>query len=66
MVIEQIKQLMRRKGLSQIQLSEEAKIGYNTVKKILNNKVSPTLYTLERVANALDCEIVLMPRKRHG
>ena len=52
-----IKELRRKKGLSQEQLSEKAEITPNYLSRVERGTENPTLNMLIRLANALDVEM---------
>lgn len=53
-----INRLMYEKSWSIKQLSEEADLPYESVKKIIGGKVNnPTIYSLIKICKALDCSI---------
>jgi transcriptional regulator with XRE-family HTH domain len=45
------------KGLSQKELSEKAGIDYTYISAIENNKKTPSIPLLVKIANALDCSV---------
>lgn len=49
--------VMRRNGLSQIELSEESGISPAMITKYMNGESTPTAYKMTKIANALRCNI---------
>lgn len=64
MTIPQIKTLRKERKLSQLKLAEKAGIKQAVVSYIETGKREPTLQNLEKIAEALDCdlEILMIPR----
>lgn len=52
-----LKQLRLQKGLSQRKLANKANISQSMLSDIENNKVNPTIITLQKLAKALDIDI---------
>jgi transcriptional regulator with XRE-family HTH domain len=57
--------LRRRLRMSQRTLAKRAKIPQATVSRIESGKTTPSLGTLEKIFNALFCEIVIIPLPIH-
>lgn len=53
-VIARIKELMKELGISQMLLSDRSEISRSNLYYILTKKVSPTLDTLDRIADAME------------
>lgn len=54
---DRLKQLRNEKGLSTYELSEKTGISQSTISKLENNKRRADLYTIEKIANALDVNV---------
>jgi len=65
MIVTQLKNRRRELNLSQQQLAELADLSINTVYKMEIGDTSPTLDTLEKIANTLGMEIQLTARKHN-
>lgn len=52
-----LKKLRLQKGLSQRKLADKANISQSMLSDIENNKVNPTIITLQKLAKALDIDI---------
>lgn len=61
-----LRQLRHRKGWSQRELAEKAGVPQSTVGRIETGALSPRLDTLERLAFALDAEVVIQPKRDRG
>ena len=61
---EQIKALLYSKGLTQKALCEKANISDKTLSYFLTGKHQFNFSTFQLIADALDCDIVLMPKER--
>jgi len=59
-----IRQLRRERGLIQRELAEAADLSLNAVSLIERDQTSPTVATLERLANALDVPLVSLFQAR--
>jgi len=59
----EIVRLRKEKGLSQKELAEKSGSMQQVVSRIEKHEQSPTLKTLCNMANALDVDVVLIPRK---
>lgn len=53
-----IRELRISKKITQRQLAEKTGISQQHISKIENGEITPTYATLEKIAKALDCEIV--------
>lgn len=62
MIGKQLKQLRISKGISKYRLAKLAKVKHDIVVKVEDNK-SATLTTLNKLANAMDAEIILQSKK---
>lgn len=47
----------KRRGLTQIQLSERCGIAQSDISHLENGYANPTIYTLIRLADALECQL---------
>lgn len=47
----------KRRGLTQMQLSDRCGIAQSDISHLENGYANPTLYTLIRLADALDCQL---------
>jgi len=57
-IAKNIRSHRKTKGFSQVRLSKEADVAYNTIVKIESGEnPNPTIETLERIAKALDIPI---------
>lgn len=61
---EQIKALLKTKGMTQKALSQKANICEKSLSYFLRGKHQFNLATLQLIADALDCEIVLIPKEK--
>ena len=61
---EQIKALLKTKGMTQKALCQKANLCEKSLSYFLREKHQFNLSTLQIVAAALDCDIVLMPKER--
>lgn len=61
----QIKNIREALGMTQKQLAKRAKTTQQSIARLEKNEVNPTLDTLIKVSNALDCELVVnfIPKK---
>lgn len=64
--MEQLKKARKAKGLTQAELAAAAGLSTPFISHIETGKKSATMRTLERIAEALDAELVVdfMPRKQ--
>ena len=53
-----IKEVLKEKGKTAVWLGIEINVTQPSISNIVNNKVSPSLNTLQKIANALDIQIV--------
>ena len=60
-----IREALKKKGKTAVWLAVEIGITQPSISNIVNNKVSPSLDTVQRIAKALDIDIVELfePRK---
>ena len=57
-MVENINRLLYQKNWSIRQLADEAELPYESVKKLVGGKVNnPTIYTISKVCDALNCSI---------
>ena len=54
---ERIKERRVAKGLTQVELSEKSNISLRTVQRIENNEVTPSIYSLNAIGDALDVKL---------
>lgn len=59
---QQIKEILKSKGLTRKRLTHQCGLGEQTIYNFLKGANSPTLYTLGIIADALDYEIVMIPK----
>lgn len=52
-----IKEILKEKNKSAVWLAAEIGITQPSMSNIVNNKVSPSLETLEKISSALECDI---------
>ena len=52
-----LSRLMRRKGIMQSELSELTGITQASISQYINGRKSPSFYTVDKIARALDCSI---------
>ena len=57
----QLKAMRKMRGMKGIELARVSGIPSCTISQIENGKVNATQETIERLAEALDCEIRLLP-----
>ena len=55
----EIKELREKKGLSQRQLAELVGTTQSAIARLEGGRISPSLPTLDRIANALDAELTV-------
>ncbi len=55
--MERLKEIMEERGLSRIKVAEKAGLNPATIYRIVNGERSPTVETLEKLAEALDVEV---------
>lgn len=58
----QLIELREKRGLTQAQLAERCGIDQGDISRIERGSTSPTTRTLQRIAEALDAEVRLIPR----
>lgn len=63
---QQMKKIMHSKGILQNQLSKNSGVSEITISWFLNDKKGSKFSTVEALADALDCEIVLIPKDKAG
>ena len=61
----EIKALRERKGLSQRQLAELVGTTQSAIARLEGGRISPSLPTLDRIANALDAELTVSLTRTH-
>ena len=57
-----IKEEMKRRGITQHSMSEKTGIWEGGLSTILNDKGNPTADTIERIVDALDYKLVIIPK----
>jgi transcriptional regulator with XRE-family HTH domain len=60
-IIDRLIEERRRKGISQRQLARNAQLPQSVVARLETKKVTPQLDTLIKVANALECNLTIIP-----
>jgi len=56
-IVENVKELRKAKGLSQLELSEKADLALNTISKFEMGQKQINLQTFIKIANALDVDV---------
>ena len=57
-MVQNINRLLYKKNWSIRQLSDQAGLPYESIKKLVGGKIkNPTIYTISKVCDALDCSI---------
>ena len=66
-VVKQVFSLLRENHTRQAELAERLGVSEGHVSQLLRASANPTLFSIEKVASALDCEVVvwLIPRRLH-
>ena len=59
-IIEQLKTIMRYKGISQVMLAERTGLTETTISRYMNGTREPSLSNLEKMAKAVGCKVVLI------
>ena len=52
-----IKELRKKKGLTQIELSEKTGLTERTIQRIENHEVEPSKHSLKKIGEVLDCNL---------
>lgn len=52
-----LRQMMSRKGISEVELSEAAGISNVQLSRYISGKTSPSFYNVDKIAKALDCSV---------
>ena len=52
-----IKELRKKKGLTQIELSEKSGLTERTIQRIENHEVEPSKHSLKKIGEVLDCNL---------
>ena len=60
---QQMRKIMRSKGILQNQLSKNSGVSEQIISAFLNEKKGTKFSTVEALAVALDCDIVLIPKE---
>lgn len=63
-IYKQLRRAMKSSGKTRYRLWKETGIDQTHLGKILTGKAGLSIESLERLAHALDCELVLRPRNR--
>ena len=63
MLIDEIKQRMNLKGITQVQLANKMYVSNVSINRWMKGKVSPKLDYIEEIADILGCDIVLKVRE---
>ena len=58
-----IKEIRKQKGLTQLELSEQANLSQRTVQRIENHEVEPSFYSLKNIGEILDVDLVEIKAK---
>ena len=58
-----IKEIRKQKGLTQLDLSEQANLSQRTVQRIENHEVEPSFYSLKNIGDILDVDLVEIKSK---
>jgi transcriptional regulator with XRE-family HTH domain len=53
-----IKEIRKQKGLTQLELSQQANLSERTVQRIENHEVEPSFYSLKNIGDILDVDLV--------
>lgn len=61
-VIDQLIEIRRKKGLTQTELAELLHLPQSNIGRLESKKHAPQLDTLIKVAAALDCEVAIVPK----
>lgn len=59
-ICQKIKLERNKKGISQLELAMRAGLNKNTIWKIETGQMSPTVQTLEKIANALELDFITL------
>lgn len=59
-ICQKIKLERNKKGISQLELAMSAGLNKNTIWKIETGQMSPTVQTLEKIANALELDFMTL------
>lgn len=62
-IIDELIKQRRYKGITQKELAKEACLTQSVIARLENKKVVPKLDTLMKLATALECDIVVVPKK---
>ena len=65
MIIDDLKKKMREKKVTQVKLADEMEVTTITMHKWLSGKVRLKVDDLERIANYVGCEVVLVERGKN-
>lgn len=63
MLVEKLRKIRKDKHITLKQMSEMTGTTYTSISDIENGKANPTLDTLNRLADALDCKIIVVENK---
>ena len=58
-----IREVRKQKGLTQLELSEETNISVRTIQRIENDEVEPSLYSLKRISEILEVDLLKIKNK---
>ena len=58
-----IKEIRKHKGLTQLELSEQANLSERTVQRIENHEVEPSFYSLKNIGDILEVDLVEIKAK---
>lgn len=65
-VMEQLRQAVKQSGLSINAISKRTKLPYAVVHGLVRHRKSVTVITLEKIAAALELDIILQPKSESG
>jgi transcriptional regulator with XRE-family HTH domain len=58
-----IKEIRKQKGMTQLELSEQANLSERTIQRIENHEVEPSLYSLKHIGDILEVDLVEIKAK---
>ena len=63
LILDQLRACIEASGKSRYELSKETNIAQSQLSRLMNKKAGVRFETLERLAEALDLEIIIRPRQ---
>lgn len=66
MIIDDLKKKMREKKVTQVKLADEMDVTTITMHKWMSGRVRLKAADLERIANYMGCDVVLVERGKNG